>query len=307
MLAEGLKVGRPNLTRIVTVALAGVLASLHAAGCAKGANVLGEGGGSEQLLVGGFGFGGATYEQPDDCIVDARDIYLLSETSEMYRFYPPKLEVERLGPLLCQTAEGAEPYSMAVARDATGYVLFTDGSLFSVTLPDLVCTPTTYATAQQGWTKFGMGFVSEEPGTDEETLFVTDATDGRGLGIVDIAEMKLIPLLPLTSYEGRSEVTGNGAGRLNAFLSDGTPRLVEIDPHSGNFVEDTALPKIEIGRAWAFAFWGGAFYLFTAPASSSQIDKFDVERQTTKTILGSLGFTVVGAGVSTCAPITGPR
>ena len=62
------------------------------------------------------------------------------------------------------------------------------------------------------------------------------------------------------------------------------------------------------GRGWAFAFWGGDFYLFTCPFSgptqsctSSRVTRF---RPGDKSItqVGSYRGIIVGAGVSTCAP-----
>ena len=66
---------------------------------------------------------------------------------------------------------------------------------------------------------------------------------------------------------------------------------------------------MEIGDAWAFAFWGGHFWLFTNPnmMGSSQVDRYDPSANTTTTEVNSVGFRIVGAGVSTCAPVTPPR
>ena len=53
----------------------------------------------------------------------------------------------------------------------------------------------------------------------------------------------------------------------------------------------------------AFAQWGGSFWFFTAPiGTSSRIDRYDPIAKTISTINASVGFEIVAAGVSTCAP-----
>ena len=59
---------------------------------------------------------------------------------------------------------------------------------------------------------------------------------------------------------------------------------------------------ISQGTAWAFAYWGGDFYVFTSFGSGSRVTRFNT---TTKAIATVANFTtgqIVGAGVSTCAP-----
>ena len=62
-------------------------------------------------------------------------------------------------------------------------------------------------------------------------------------------------------------------------------------------------------NAWAFAFWGGKFYIFvtaqtdifSSPVSSVRV----IDRATgaASTALSNLPTPIVGAGVSTCAPV----
>lgn len=74
------------------------------------------------------------------------------------------------------------------------------------------------------------------------------------------------------------------------------------------------LPAVETPAAWAFSFWGGDFYLYTAPDPLS-----DPSRTTNVTryrpsdgsvdaqYMVNIGFRIVGAGVSTCAPLEPPK
>ena len=53
--------------------------------------------------------------------------------------------------------------------------------------------------------------------------------------------------------------------------------------------------------AFAFSFWGGDFYIFTSTGSSSVVTRYDPLAKTS-TNVASHPSTIVGAGVSTCAP-----
>jgi len=56
--------------------------------------------------------------------------------------------------------------------------------------------------------------------------------------------------------------------------------------------------------AWAFAFWGGDFYIFLKrdTDNSTNVWHLTAAGQVSKA-LNDTGRTIVGAGVSTCAPL----
>jgi hypothetical protein len=65
--------------------------------------------------------------------------------------------------------------------------------------------------------------------------------------------------------------------------------------------------------AWAFAFWGGHFYLFTTDydtatdtTSCSVADYDPASGLVNPAYMTDIGFNVIGAGVSTCAPTQPP-
>jgi hypothetical protein len=65
------------------------------------------------------------------------------------------------------------------------------------------------------------------------------------------------------------------------------------------------LPGVDLGGAWAFAFWGGDFYLFTAPGgngTSSLVTRYRPSDGSVTQVAMAPGVTIVGAGVSPCAP-----
>ena len=108
---------------------------------------------------------------------------------------------------------------------------------------------------------------------------------------------------------GAGELTARGEqlfGFFNATGSLGT-RVAMIDKVSGKLGTVKTLSGVTIGSGWAFAHWGGTFWLFHAPAGSSQVTEYDFDAATSKTAKTGLGFVIVGAGVSTCAPTERPK
>jgi hypothetical protein len=60
----------------------------------------------------------------------------------------------------------------------------------------------------------------------------------------------------------------------------------------------------EIGTvsAWAFAQWGGIFFVFVTTTSGPQVRSVNRQTGEAKVVMGSIPYRVTGAGVSTCAP-----
>ena len=61
------------------------------------------------------------------------------------------------------------------------------------------------------------------------------------------------------------------------------------------------LDTIDQGQGWAFAFWGGDFYMFHAPNGNSIVTRYRPSDDSL-TQVATLPSIIVGAGVSTCAP-----
>ena len=75
--------------------------------------------------------------------------------------------------------------------------------------------------------------------------------------------------------------------------------------------DQTWLLPAEVGtiQGWAFAHWGGRFYVFVTPQDpvdgtlNSKLLRLDPNTGETTLILEHLPYLIVGAGVSTCAPV----
>ncbi len=252
---------------------------------------------------GGSGGAAAT----DDCSDAAKLVYVASDQNELYSFAPNQLLFTKLGALSC----GSKTVnSMAVDRSGTAWVNFSDGKIYKVNIATLTCTPTTFVAQQGGFTKvLGMGFSANSPGSTDETLFVAD-NKGKGVGKVDLTSLKLTPLGPYTGDLAGSdaELTGTGDARLFGFFTTSPAHFAAIDKASGATPAATLLSTVDASSGgFAFSFWGGDFWFYTAKDSpTTSVTHYVSATQTASVVLSDIGFTIVGAGVSTCAPVVPP-
>jgi hypothetical protein len=242
---------------------------------------------------------------PNDCPdADSTLVYLLSADSNLYSFFPPTRALKRIGTLACPTTSTAN--SMAVDRTGIAYANFSGGEVFRVSTATAACVDTGYVPDQLGIHKFGMGFVDDN-GTDR--LFVTDTSRTGAtpqLATIDTTSFKLQAIGPYsTPLPSSCELTGTGDGRLFAFCIDSPTGsfIAEIDKSNATVL---SLDSLQVGggaSALAFAFWGGSFWIFTGPGTgSSTLTNYDPATKV-ETRITTLSAPIVGAGVSTCAPL----
>jgi hypothetical protein len=246
---------------------------------------------------------------------DATLVYVVTDNNELYSYYPTDGSFKLISLIACPTSpgSGATPFSMAVDRRGVAYVTFTDNLLYRVSTATGACIGTSFQADQSGFREFGMGYATNAAGPTE-TLFVAGTADNRGsgsmspgLGRIDTNTFILTKIGDFVPDIERAELTGTGDGRLFAFytkgVANGPPSFIgEIDTTSGHVIAETSFPTVDQGNGWAFAFWGGDFYMFTGPPSGGS----DVTRyrpsDNSVTVVGTLPSRIVGAGVSTCAP-----
>jgi hypothetical protein len=310
-------ISSPKMRTACLLALSVVLAgcsSASSSGSGVGTGATGNGG------SGAFGNGGTGGNIDVDgatggsggfssgCSAESQFVYVLDSGAMLYRFNPPTLEFTPIGLLNCPTVFGT-PFSMAVDRDANAWVVYTDGAVFQVNTTTAVCTPTAYQAGQQGWSTFGMGFSTAGVGSTVDGLFVSDAVLNQGLATIDTQSLQLQPIGAYDQLAARAELTGTGDGRLfGAF--EGAPYIVaEIDKSNAHIISQAPQDPIQYAPSssnFAFAFWGGTFWLFVGPGTSTDVFHYDPVASST-TLVKSVPQVIVGAGVSTCAPITPPE
>jgi hypothetical protein len=267
---------------------------------------------------GGFGINNPDAKPNDGCSEEAKLVYVLSLEGDIYSFAPAMKKFTKIAPLRC-SAGGADyaPVSMAVDRKAVAWVNMRDpdffgsgeSTIFRVDTKTGACTPTNIK-GNVG----GMGFSTNKGTTDQETLFVIGSTSGLegGLLKVDFAQQKLTPVAKLREQVDL-ELTGTGDGRLFGFLISNPLALAEMDKTTTALSGRVTLAQVPRPQApmFAFSFWGGDFYFYTAtsdsPSTTTTVSRYrPSDGSVDNAYMRSIGFHIVGAGVSTCAPLTGP-
>jgi hypothetical protein len=89
-------------------------------------------------------------------------------------------------------------------------------------------------------------------------------------------------------------------------LSGPGSSIVEIDPRTGRVLAKSDLTVGSVDDGFAFAFWGGDFWLFTTPGTQvlpppSTVTRYRPNDGST-VVMATAPIAIVGAGVSTCAP-----
>lgn len=269
----------------------------------------GTGSGSGGTLINGDGGG---EDAGNGCSGAATNfVYVLSAQNDLYSFAPNLKQFTKIGPLGCQTS--LQPNSMAVDRNANAYVNYIgpaglQGVIYQVSTKDASCSPQPVVTMPAGWGQVGMGYSTI--GTSTSEVLYVDATAGAGLGICDTTGGTVAPIGPFTgTLAGQAaELTGTGDGRLFGFFTTKPyPDVAQITQATGATATPVPMTGVPTPTDWAFSFWGGHFYLYVSQGMGTTVVDYD---PTTGTInpsyMPNIGFDIVGAGVSTCAPVVPP-
>lgn len=245
---------------------------------------------------------------------DSLLIYTITDTYDLQSFDPDTGVFKLIGKISCPTEAGDTPFSMAVDRKGIAYVLFNQSHrLFRVSTATGACIGTSYVPDQSNFQLFGMGFATNNIGPTE-TLFVAgDNNQGNGgaggLARITPGTFNLSKVGDFSPTVDSAELTGTGDGRLFAFYrkgSDSPPSYIgEISTDTAQVIGERRFDDVDQGRGWAFAFWGGDFYMFHAPGqsntASTRVTRWRPSDDSVKQV-ATTSLKIVGAGVSTCAP-----
>ena len=255
--------------------------------------------------------GGPITKAPE-CADETKDVFVIAEDRSFYSFHPPTLEFKNKGLLNCPTG-GATPTSMAVDRDGIAWVRHSDGAVWKVSTKDLSCEATNYQPQAESFTKFGMGFATETKGGSTEVLYLSDS-NGAGLAKLNTGTLNLSFIGPYTGDLAgtTSELTGTGDGKLYGFFVTSPAQIGEISKATGDIIDAKPLTGVYAGTAWAFSAYGGDFYIYTSAdtgslprnGGGSDVTRYRPKDGSITVVKPKIGFKIVGAGVSTCAPTT---
>jgi hypothetical protein len=241
------------------------------------------------------------------CVEASRWIYTVDTAGMLAKFDPSTLTFTKIAMLTCSSFSW--PNSMAVDQNAVAWVAYSDGNLYKVDTATGKCEPTTFASGQDGLSVFGMGFVFD-PSTGIDTLYIAGGAF-VGASNVTLATVSFPSLVvsPVGAVQaGFPELSGTGDGALWGFIPSGESStrqstLVRLDPTNGKTLESYQYPSITESGSWAMKFWGGSFWIFIN-SSVYQVSRADI---TNANLVGQYPYgSVVGAGVSTCAPVQQP-
>lgn len=189
---------------------------------------------------------------------------------------------------------------MSISRSGYAYVRYRDNTVYSVDLRTMECEETNY---DSGFGSFGMGFVTEHAQTWEDHLYVANA---RELAVLNTETWEMTDIGNLPS---QSELTGNARGELWAFLPLELPaKLARISQTNATVTASHSLPGFPSAGeidTFAFATWGGEFFLFVRSYGMGRTtDVYRVDGNGRLSLhQENSGRDIVGAGVSTCAPV----
>ncbi len=269
----------------------------------------GEGGAIFPAGSGGGGGSGAG----DNCSSEAKLVYVLSDANELYSFDPPAKSFKKIGTVTCNGSMAVN--SMAIDRNATAWVNYvgggfgdSSGSIYKVNTKDASCDPSPAVKLPSGWYRIGMGYSTDGAGSMGETLFISSTSSGQ-LGKIENNSLKPIAGFSPGLFSGQSaELTGTGDGRLFGYFTTTPVYVAEIDKGTAVVSNQKAISGLETPSAWAFSFWGGDFYLYAASLGNSRVSRYrPSDGSIDNNYMPDIGFRIIGAGVSTCAPLQPPK
>jgi hypothetical protein len=308
--------GRAILACVWLAAIVGCENSDGRGGGGGGGNGGGGSGGSG--ASGGNGGSGGSGGNPDfgdpnqdDCTDDAKLVYLLDADNSLWSFKPDQTDIKKsvlskVNPLNCPTSNS--PNSMSVDRSGTAWIEYVPNDdetsstdeLFKVDITNANCTATSWKSSSFG-THFGMGFVSNTPGSKDETLFVAKGVEPASFGRLDLTAMSITKL---GTPGGTPELTGTGNAELWGFFPDSDARVSLLDKTNG--AEGKSWPVDQANGendGYAFAFYGGDFWVFLKKMGEQWTTLYHVKGSDGSVETWELtNHWIVGAGVSTCAP-----
>jgi hypothetical protein len=236
-------------------------------------------------------------DAPTPCAEGTENVFVIGMGGELYEFNPATSSARFIANVPCAAGHGGFN-SMAVARDGTAYAAAFDGSLVGISTRDGSCHTTPFRNGSFG--VFCMGFALE--GIDD-VLFVSSChAPPYRLGRIDTNTFALTTVGEYSPQpESGPELTGDRNGHVFGYWDAiGSIALSRIDPVTAAFVGVTHLTFRDFS-SFAFAQWGGDFYFFANGVAGSDVVHYRPSDQS-YAIVTHVPVTVVGAGVSTCAP-----
>lgn len=308
---------------------------LSIAACAQGTNTIDMSqDGAGAAAAGTAGSGGTPGEEEGGWVSGSWDgaecgeatqfIYVITTGSQLFRFWPPTASFEYVGNIDCPVTMGDwTPLSMSIDRMGQAWILYWDQVVYRLDLGTGKCLDSGYNPQHEipgPFGYFGMAFTADSASPQGESLFLRQVVfyengsdpGTRSLGRFDTTNFTVTPIGD--GLGGNADLAGTGDGRLFGFekipsdSGDGQGQLAEYDPTSGARIAVTPLNGLMVGDTWAVAAWGGDIWLFTSLyGESTRVVRYQPSSGALDVVVPSAKIRVIGAGVSSCAPISPPK
>jgi hypothetical protein len=256
------------------------------------------------------------------CTDPAKLVYTLEENKRFSKFDPATGTFTPIGNgyINCQTTTtNSAPYSMSLDRNAIAHVLFRNPfnaseppQLFRVDTSSGTCTPTNWA-EQLGIKLFVQAYSTDTMGGEDDRWYIAG---GSSITSTTLTFAELDPTsfvaTPRGSLVGPADISGNADAELWTYVATSNPpRIDKVDKATGASTMSIPLANLAgTPQTWAFARWGGDFWVFLKRGSdqATKIYQFDgtsgtLKNTTDTNLVGPTTRNVVGAAVSTCAPL----
>ena len=243
------------------------------------------------------------------CDDDANKLIYLVDDANNFLSYDPRKNGDPfrlIGKLDC--GDYTSPFSMSVDRQGVAWVGYQSGEVYKVDIHTAKCESSGFVAGSSGSRTFGMGFATDDSAAKSEKLYISGERSDNNLAVIDTEKTPPVSrrLGPLEAAIDRNpELTGTSEGKLFGFFTVGygTSFIQEINKATGGAVGQ----KWDVGNigsvsAWAFAQWGGIFFVFVTTDGGPQVRSVDRRTGEAKIVMGTIPYRVTGAGVSTCAP-----
>jgi hypothetical protein len=250
------------------------------------------------------------------CVADNADIYVLSELGSIWSFDPTDYSFDFITDVSCGGM--TDTFSMGVSRKGRAWVQYFGGDIYTVDLtdPGSPCKDPGFENDLPLFPNFGMAFVGNSPDDPCDKLYAHSGIEpgliGEDVGALGVIDPQTLVLSEIGKIDfAWGELTGTGDGRLFAFQGDAPPLIGQYDKTDGTLLDSFPLPGLASPSAFAFAYWGGDFYLFMTTEDDfygmSRVvhvdyDESEGDGKAITTIVDEAPIRIVGAGVSTCAP-----
>jgi hypothetical protein len=244
----------------------------------------------------------------DNCADGTELVYTIDQfNNKLSTFDPSTKTFHDLGSLACPVSGGATPFSMSVDRAGNAWVLYNNGELFKVGIAGLGCVKLPW-TPPASLEVFGMGFSTDAAGGETESLFIGGGlTQTQSSYVLARVDPNTMMTTMIGSQSQLPEMTGNGNAELWGYMPEATTaRVVQFDKTTGAAIRTFTEPTLGgTNTAYAFAHWGGDYWVFLQRNAETNTTVYQVHGAdgTIVSMTPGLGHTVVGAGVSTCAPV----